>query len=75
MKIQPGKIYLTRDGQRVLIEAETNYPGTYRMQGVYVDGGHFSDPSTMTILGVTWRSREGHFDGSPSHLDLVSEVA
>ena len=62
MTIKTGKTYITRDGQRVRIEAETDYPGTYRMRGEDEQGR------------ITWRARKGQFDRHPSRLDLVAEA-
>ncbi len=65
MKIEVGKTYLTRDGQRIEIESEAldgTSSVTYRMQGIDEKGR------------VTWRSRRGRFDRYPSRLDLVEEV-
>jgi len=62
MIIEVGKAYMTRDGQRVRITGQTNYPGTYSMIGED-DRGR-----------VTWRSRTGRFYKYPHRLDLVSEL-
>jgi len=59
--LEIGKTYVTRDGQRVRIEAETECRGTFRMRGV----DEYGRP--------TWRSRKGRFDRLASHLDLVRE--
>ena len=56
----PGKTYITRNGDLVRIEAETNYGRTYKMQGIDDQGR------------VTWRSRAGRFTSHPHHLDLVA---
>lgn len=60
--IEVGKTYLTRDGQRVRIEAETDNKGTYKMQGEDEEGR------------VTWRSRRGRFASRACALDLVAEA-
>ena len=60
--VEVGKAYLTRDGQRIAIEAETTRAGTYKMQGVDSQGR------------VTWRSRRGAFTSHPHRLDLITEA-
>jgi hypothetical protein len=62
LKIEPGKTYLTRDGQRITIEAKTKHGRTYRMQGEDERGR------------ITWRSTVGRFGRTPSRLDLIAEV-
>jgi hypothetical protein len=62
MKIEVGKTYLTRDGQKITIQSESGYRGTWRMQGV------------DEIGRLTWRSRKGRFERRPSKLDLVAEA-
>jgi hypothetical protein len=75
MIIEVGKTYLTRDGQCVLIEAETTSHGTFKMQGVYLQGGgHWYDPYNYRAMGVTWRSKDGRMSGNRHRLDLVMEV-
>lgn len=61
--IEVGKTYSTRDGQRIVIQAETENRGVYRFRGEDEQGC------------ITWRSRKGRFDRTPHHLDLVREVA
>ena len=62
MRIQVGKTYVTRDGHKVTIEAETPMAtATYVMQGVDERGR------------ITWRTRKGRFDRHPHPNDLVSE--
>jgi hypothetical protein len=73
MILKVGKTYLTRDGQRVLIEAETTRHGMYTMQGVYVEGGHCCDPYNHRALGVTWRRKDGRMSRARHRLDLVVE--
>ena len=60
--IEIGKTYLTRDGQRVRIDAETDNRGTYRMRGEDQEGR------------VTWRSHKGRFTSRPHRLDLIAEA-
>jgi hypothetical protein len=73
MIIEVGKTYLTRDGQRVLIETETAHHGMYTMQGVYVEGGHWHNPYHHRALGVTWRRKDGRMSRARHRLDLVME--
>lgn len=72
MEIQVGRTYLTRDGERVKIVAETDQPGTYRMRGIILDG---IGPGNANKGAFTWRSRAGRFTSHPHRLDLVSETA
>ncbi len=62
MKVEVGKTYLTRTGERVHIHAKTGWPGTYRMRGEDNRGR------------ITWRSERGRFVSYPHSLDLVAEV-
>lgn len=73
MILEVGKTYLTRDGQRVLIEAETTAHGTYKMQGIYVEGADWHDRCNKPALGVTWRSKDGRMSRTRHRLDLVME--
>lgn len=57
--IQVGKSYICRNGSMFIAEAITNYPGTYKVQGVDEKGR------------VTWRSLKGRFDSHPHALDVV----
>jgi hypothetical protein len=70
IQIEVGKIYHTRDGQRVLIEYETKQGGTYQMQGIYLTP--LTDrPDRSYQRGITWRSRRGRFGPHPHCLDLI----
>ena len=61
-RIEVGKSYLTRDGDRVTIEAETAYRGTWSMQGTDGRGR------------LTWHSAAGRFTDRPHAADLVAET-
>jgi hypothetical protein len=55
--LKVGRTYLTRDGQRVLIEAETTRHGTYNMQGIYLKGADWHNRCNEPTLGVIGASR------------------
>lgn len=60
--LEVGKTYLTRQDERVRIDAETENRGTYRMRGEDEQGR------------VTWRSLKGRFTDRPHALDLIAEA-
>jgi hypothetical protein len=64
MLVEIGKTYLTRSGERIAIEAETDIKvgRTYQFRGTD-DRGRF-----------TWYSAKGRFTRHPHRLDLVREA-